>query len=227
MDNTISDYLIQKNDGYFVITYGGKEFTTPNGSAIKNADVELLNLIIGELKINKKADPSFFGFYSVYCTYRDFFFDTSTIFSKDEFKKIIESDISLNTVAGPECMDQVAQFSSLTEMLEKKNILHTIFGWSNNFDKIVDHFYDCYIQLTPVQRACAVNSSQVHESMLYGIILAMGECTEKQYAMAIAAANAIIPGVFSDATSEELDWVIERISSDAAVLNKFNKLVNI
>jgi len=215
------DYKIEKKDYYFIITSSSKIPTTPKGNPITNKNERLVQLIIDDLKTNQTANPEIFGYYSIYCTYCDFFLSNDNPMSIDEFRQIIESDLSLNLVAGPECIDQINFFDALTDFLEHAKIQHTIYGWTESFEKIVHYFFDLFNQLTPIQKACAVNSSQVHGSMLYGILLAMGKCTTEQYAKAMAGGNCIIPEVFEHVSDNELSNAMKHFGFEAKILKTY------
>jgi len=224
--NLNSIYTIEKKGNEFVLNSEVGLLLTPGGYVVSDKNKKLLQYINEDIAVNTQLDASILGYYSVYSTYREFFRDNTNPVSKKDFRQMIESDITINTVAGPECIDQLNCWEALTNQLEKAGLQHTIFGWTPSFEKIVDHFYKIHKSLSPVQKAAVINSGQVHGSMIYGILLATGNCSEKEYGIAIAAGNCIIPGVFGDVTKSWYNQFVRMISKEAKILTNFVKHIS-
>jgi len=220
-----SIYTIEKKENEFVLNSEDGLLRTPGGYVVSDKNKKLLQYINKDIAVNASLDASILGYYSVYSTYKEFFRDNTDAISKEDFRQTIESDITINTVAGPECIDQLNCWEALTNQLERAGLQHTIFGWTPRFEKIADYFYQIYESLIPAQKTAVINSAQVHGSIIYGILLATGNCNEKEYGIAIAAGNCIIPGVFGDVTKSGFNHFVSMISKEAKILTTFVKLI--
>tara|TARA_Y100000385_G_C13044142_1_gene616672 strand:- start:278 stop:1570 length:1293 start_codon:yes stop_codon:yes gene_type:complete len=221
-----------------------QELKTPAGKLIQHHNKKLFEHLIYEIEGFEELDPSTLSIYSLLCTLNDFVLpDPEEYISKDFFQQMIMHDYTLKSNAGPEVLEQYKRWKILMERLEfldmnHPNLPQTIIAESydqwisqlyqkEKFQELVDFFYADYKLLSPEQKTVARTAVNIHRSIIYGILLAQGHCDSSEYAVAILAANGLIPSVWDLSTKEDYKDNFYSLRSDASLMNNFLKIVTL
>lgn len=122
-------------DDCHVITFGRSEdlLCTPNGNIIKSDNERLIENLVFDLQkhseLTSEKNNSLSGapletvcLYSLVCTQIDFWSDRSKTIELEDMIKMLTADPVANISPGPEQVDQIHQWRSVTKILHKNKI---------------------------------------------------------------------------------------------------------
>ena len=226
------------------LLHEGSPITTPLGTPVKSTKKALINAIKLELECEEEANLELLGYYSLFCTQADFI-DTSKFQpTKENFREYIFNDPVLSASAGPEVIHQYTRWEALFDYLELSGLSYPNFpqsysyedkerwiqditsvdpGYSDKINSFVNILYQSYLSLDNSQRTVFVNSTQVYNSPIYGLLLALGNCDEVEYASALMSSNCLLPEVFGHVEKSEYKEGFYGIQQDALIMTNFIK----
>lgn len=228
----------------YQLLHEGSPITTPLGTPITSTKKALINAVKLELECEEEANLELLGYYSLFCTQVDFIDTGKFQPTKDNFREYIFNDPVLSASAGPEVIHQYTRWEALFDYLELSGLSYPNFpqsysyqdkerwiqdiasvdpGYSDKIDSFVNILYQSYLSLDNAQRTVFVNSTQVYNSPIYGLLLALGNCDEVEYASALMSSNCLLPEVFGDVEKSEYKEGFYGIQQDALIMTNFIK----
>lgn len=217
---------------------GEKPILTPGGHPVTHRDRRFLERLRAELDGLPTLDPTRLGRYSIYSTYRDNFAEGGKQFQVSEVRALLLGDRLLRSCAGPEITGQFANWTPLLRWLESIGCEHPGFPQSRDGERMEQWIADAgpayaarieellrrlrldLSTLNPAQLTVVVNVTVVYGSICLGYLLATRNCTELEFAMAILAADCLIPKTF-DVSQDEYRQHLQEILFDANSLVDF------
>ena len=235
---------INKEGEFYQLMHDGKTVASPSGIPIASTKKALISAIKLELECEEEAQLDLLGYYSLFCTQVDFI-DTE-IFqpTRENFREFIFNDPVLSAAAGPEALHQYARWEALFDYLNLAGLEYPNFpqslsyedkerwvqeinaiesGFDNKVSSFVNILYQSYLSLDNAQKTVFVNSIQIYNSPVYGLLLALGNCDEVEYASAFMSSNCLLPEVFSDVEKSEYKDGFYAIQQDALIMTNFIK----
>ena len=230
------------------LLHDSKAITTPLGTPILSTKKALVNAIKLELECEEEANLELLGYYSLFCTQVDFIATDKFQPTKDNFREYIFNDPVLSASAGPEVIHQYTRWEALFDYLELSGLNYPNFpqsysyedkerwiqditsidpGYSDKINSFVNILYQSYLSLDNAQKTVFVNSTQVYNSPIYGLLLALGNCDEVEYASALMSANCLLPEVFGDVEKSEYKDGFYGIQQDASIMTNYIKYSSI
>ena len=239
ISNTTFSIRFDDSIGQFALFAGNDPIRTPGGNPVTHRDQRFLDRLRAELDGQATLDPSQLGRYSLYSTYRDNFAQGDRQFPLDEVRTLLITDRLLRTSAGPEVTAQLANMGSLSRLLKSHGWAHLnlpqyrghedVEAWiaelgpecATAIDELVRGLHLELSTLHPAQLTVVVNVAVVYESLCLGYLLATRQCTELEFAMAILAADCLLPKVFADVRRDEYRKHLSDLLFDAHSLVDF------
>jgi hypothetical protein len=236
-----SEYKIKFNHdkSVYLLLRNGEPLHTPGGNIVEHKSERLLAQMQSELESEDQLDPSVLSTYSVYCTFKDSFEKEDKTFSVEEVREFLITDSILRCCAGPERLYQYDKWKQLFELLTEYNLdypdivqtmdTEEIEAWIKSrgpkyvksIDTFVQAIHEEINRLNPAQKAVIINSIVVHETLIYGYLLATKRCTEIEYATAILAGQCLLPQIFTDVSRSEYKQELNKLIRDAQILTGF------
>lgn len=233
-----ADFEIRYENGIHVLYMDKNPLLTPGGHIVGHKNYDLIKHMMFELESFELLDVTVLSRYSLFSTMTDFGERFNNI-SKEEFRSYILSDMVLKSCAGPEVVYQYEKWGDLFENLELLNMKYPSFpqisdieeiekwiqyhddNYINSLDNFVEHFYNEFKWLSIPQKTVVINALNVHDTIIYGILLATRKTSELDYTAAILAGICIIPRVFSDVTVSDYKPAFDGILKDANIMTSF------
>jgi hypothetical protein len=239
----ISDSIYQikfnpKNE-LFTLLRNGEPILTPGGFDVEHKDERFLIHMQTELESEDELNPVNLSLYSIYSTCKEFFELKSRIFSIDDVRQMLLTDVVLRSVAGPEKAYQFEKWKPLLNFLSEKklkypDLIQTMDSedmetWINSMGPdcqgIMQELTEVMCKeinyLSAAQKAVIINSVSVNNSFMYGYLIATGKCTELEYASGVLAGHCSLPGIFGDFSRSDFKEALISIMRDAQIFSTF------
>ena len=231
---------IHFKNGLYFPTVNGKPLKTPGGYPVEHKSEQLMKDISHEFEVNEEIDVRKLNIYSLFSTMTELGSDFENV-SENQIKQFIYADPVLRSCAGPERIGQYEKWEDLFRFLETNNLEYPDFVQSANFERLeewigslgepyghsinlfIAYFTEEFNKLSLPQKTVAINSASVHNTFIYGYLLATQETTVQNYSEAVLAGMCIIPHVFGDVTEKDYKQALVSISKDVKILASFLK----
>lgn len=239
MNISESEFEITYQDKNFLIFIDEKPLKTPNGKLIKHENQKVLLYLQYELECIDKIDPVELSFYSLLSVQIDHIETPEFSLDRKTFRSLLLKDPTLKACAGPEKIYQFSKWDGLFEHLQIINIdypdiiqvvdIDDIEKWilskgrkyTESIDKFVNHFYIEFNTLSIAQKTAVIRLFDVHDSIIYGLLLVTKKCSVMEYSAAILASHCIIPNVFGDVVKSEYRESFQALKQDALLTSNF------
>lgn len=188
----------------FCLSLDGEPLTTPEGRPLCHRSRALLEAIRDEVRARGKFEISTPGLYSTFCTQVEFI-DQEPADGGVERKTLV-SGVSFRTCAGPEIRDQYEFIRPMHEYLAGHGVplidlpqsvcpdeLVERYRNSQELGQLVEFFRSRMTCLTPAGRCVVRHAEAMHDMFVFGVMLAEGACTPRQFAEATAALQCVGP----------------------------------
>lgn len=240
-------YDSSNTDQLFGITIDGEILKTPNENPLVHKNERFLRGIVTELDFTDELDVSKISLYNLACTQIDFMSDgmpKPLQCEKEKFDIWFLNDVVLRSCAGPEVDEQMKYLDILVKYLNRHNIEYPHLPQTvlieecskeyfeehkqeaENFEKLVDHFFDLYRKLNPYQITVFRTVVTIFESPILALLLANQKITANEFAITYLTAHCINSKVFSGVNRKEEKEALQEITKDAECMLHFLDLTS-
>jgi chaperone required for assembly of F1-ATPase len=224
-------------DPLYCVMIDDEVLQTPKGNMIVHSEIRAIKELAGELEYEDKLDVSKVSLYNLCSTQLDVIEENGFSIGSDEIQSLVWNDSTLRLCAGPEATDQLKYLDAIVAFLMERGIQYPNFpqisisedSWiknngieyETNVEKLVEYVADRLSRLNPHQLTACVTAISLFNSVILGIMTAMGKISPHEFAIVYLSASCINSKVWGDTDRNEEREALSEITATAECLQRY------